>query len=827
MKKAIYILTAAAIILTALSAGISAYGAEAASAEDNYTVWIPAAESYVYLECPEKIAAGSGKTAIYDSALKQIIVVSETGQTVLKDVPETKQMALYDNLLYVLTYEMEIYLYNLDNGAGTVVNTPDTFSDEELETPMNVYVSGDSLYVYGGYRSVLKLNAATFTVEERFKVRKPMEARDIVVIGGTVYYISWDNYVMRFTGDGSAETVPGFEKISPDSAALQSDSLIFAYDGMLHVYNGGTVYSADGKEYSLSAVQSDSLTEIAADGKYLYVLDGLNCVKALSIQAGKIEYVSEFGSSGKVTGRFTLPEDAAVSPDGILAIADNGNNRVQLFDTKDDNKHVVSFNVTTKSLSWSGDRLYMLADGKVYETGENGTVRSVTVGDRFDEIAVIDNLVYLTDGNTVYTLAGAFGNNKDLSEYLTADNPVISVKSSAGGKTVYIMTQSGITGYVNAIATDARIAFGDGMSPVDFEVDRNGNVYLLYGTADSIRLRVYGRNYKSYSVLSDTELTCGDKPLVECSALTASAEGEVYVLSRARHFLAKINDGILEFVTEPTGMPAPEINVRSSSEIDFAEITNAVLYKYCDNYEQIDAVTDAEQVIIFKSATSANDAFYYIKRGDGTYWFADITNLRLLPDEKPPFENIKMLHSTGGDVYFYPDNSQQAVKAHLDNTVPMKILGSASNYSTKGGIYWYEVEYESDGLVQTGFVMRTRVLEYVVDIKVEEEIFAKIKNKLANPVSFYALADDKSEILASLADGTRVQLLEELNPDNPFTLVRYDGQTGYVLTQYLTSADGLTEGQIIGIIIAALTLAITCVFILLSRRGKRGRTANG
>ena len=60
MKKAIYILTAAAIMLTALGAGISAYGAEASSAEDNYTVWIPAAESYVYLEYPEKIAAGSG-----------------------------------------------------------------------------------------------------------------------------------------------------------------------------------------------------------------------------------------------------------------------------------------------------------------------------------------------------------------------------------------------------------------------------------------------------------------------------------------------------------------------------------------------------------------------------------------------------------------------------------------------------------------------------------------------------------------------------------------------------------------------------------------------
>ena len=45
----------------------------------------------------------------------------------------------------------------------------------------------------------------------------------------------------------------------------------------------------------------------------------------------RAEYVSQFGSYGSGDGQFTGPDNVAVGPNGLIAVTDMGNHRIQVF----------------------------------------------------------------------------------------------------------------------------------------------------------------------------------------------------------------------------------------------------------------------------------------------------------------------------------------------------------------------------------------------------------------------------------------------------------------------------------------------------------------
>ena len=93
-------------------------------------------------------------------------------------------------------------------------------------------------------------------------------------------------------------------------------------------------------------------------------------------------------------------------------------------------------------------------------------------------------------------------------------------------------------------------------------------------------------------------------------------------------------------------------------------------------------------------------------------------------------------------------------------------------------------------------------------------------------MNVYSLSDDKSEVLRTLTEGDRVELLEAYDPEKEYTLVRLnpiDGNecVGYVKTKYLTTDTGLTDGQIIGIVLAACCALVTVAVVLFTKKAKR------
>lgn len=76
---------------------------------------------------------------------------------------------------------------------------------------------------------------------------------------------------------------------------------------------------------------------VSADGNRIYVVDrgGLNeDDHKVVVYSPSGEKVQVLGPRGKGDGQFDIPLEAAVGPDGILAVLDSGNFRVQLFDAE-------------------------------------------------------------------------------------------------------------------------------------------------------------------------------------------------------------------------------------------------------------------------------------------------------------------------------------------------------------------------------------------------------------------------------------------------------------------------------------------------------------
>jgi DNA-binding beta-propeller fold protein YncE len=118
-------------------------------------------------------------------------------------------------------------------------------------------------------------------------------------------------------------------------------SLAVGPDGTVYVVDAGNgriqVFAADGTHVSQwgSGGNGDGQFAIAfgiavaPDGKAVYVTDAdLDRVQVFDPDG---TYVDQWGTSGNGDGQFSGPAGIAVAPDGTVYVADQGNNRVQVF----------------------------------------------------------------------------------------------------------------------------------------------------------------------------------------------------------------------------------------------------------------------------------------------------------------------------------------------------------------------------------------------------------------------------------------------------------------------------------------------------------------
>jgi hypothetical protein len=302
-------------------------------------------------------------------------------------------------------------------------------------------------------------------------------------------------------------------------------------------------------------------------------------------------------------------------------------------------------------------------------------------------------------------------------------------------------------------------------------------------------------------------------------SIDMDSNGTVFVLDGSRHLIAEVNHDFSPTLSY-TPEASPSLSVEDSDDIWFGTVSNTLLYAYTDNIEYVTPIKSSS-VLVFSNVT--NLSYYYIMTANGAFGYVLKSSVSASAKSVPAFTSIKMLHSDGDKIYSYP--SKNASSLAVSNDLPMEIISNACNF-TGSNVYWYEVKYSVEGIECSGFVMRTRVLEYSTSTggETNDDInYAKVSVALATSVPIYYLADEQSGVVLSLADGAKVLLLEPIDNSNMFTLVEYDGKQGYILTSYLSEDGGLTNGQLIAILISAFMVVATSLFLLISKNAKKIR----
>lgn len=799
MKKLLTILFSLVMLFCLISTGIVAL------AENNFDMVVPDKNSYLYLETPVQIAADGDDVAILDDGLKKVVV---SGTDTIRYVDaadafeygEISDMEFWRGKVFLLVEGDELKLFCYDENGNSF--SPSWQS--EIETPSAISRNENRLFVFDGYRTVFEIDLET---EETsfYKCKKPLFAKHIASDGNFVYALSYSGMLSEISfADGST---------AEKSFLISDSSDLFCFGGKLYAANAEGFFDKNGEK-----VFSSNVADSYACGNNLYLLDGSTTI---SLYGPNFERIREIGSSSNKAGKLKNPTDLAFSG-STVAIADGGNSRLQIFDG-DGNCVFIENTGKISDLVWAAGTLYVLCSdgGKLfavdYDGSSFGVRQTYNVGNRICSLASDGKRLYGFDSESE-TLklfsGGAFSGS--VGKTVGAKK----IKTSPVGKIFYYLTNDGIKSVSAVGDTGISLSIEKEFSAVDFVSDAKGNLYVLGGENE---IRKYARQKDGYTLEAQISLRNDRFVPGITSAIEADDRGDLYVVSSSRHFVAKLSDNLGYEAKAGTYDDTDLSGQKSSDEVFVSALSPCLMQKSKSDFELVEPTAGVD-CVVFK--TLSDDVYSYVLTSDGAFGYvptAAVSDPKA--DTVPKFTELKMLHTSGGEIYRYPLLSESAKQNYVDSGVKLKVIGSASGFHI-GGHYWYEVEYQSGGETFRGFVLRTRVVEfsYLDNLTVVQT--AKIASGIASSVNVYSLSDDKSEVLRTLTEGDKVELLEAYDPEKEYTLIRLnpiDGNecVGYVKTKYLTTDTGLTDGQIIGIILAACCGVVTVAVVLFTKRAKR------
>lgn len=155
--------------------------------------------------------------------------------------------------------------------------------------------------------------------------------------------------------------------------------LVFLITSLMVSVSGSPVFGDTGfdahfeKALQVSANQPSDIA-IGADGS-LFLVDGVNHRIVVVEPGGRIK--STFGKQGTGPGEFRFPLGICITDDGRIFVADTGNRRIQIFDSRF--KHIGGFPVVTWGTKHPADPVDVLVsrlDGNVYiSDNDNHSIR--------------------------------------------------------------------------------------------------------------------------------------------------------------------------------------------------------------------------------------------------------------------------------------------------------------------------------------------------------------------------------------------------------------------------------------------------------------------
>lgn len=732
-----------------------------------------------------------------------------------------------------LMAKSDTFMAVLDGGVIRVFDNDNAELGQIRSSADNIVIMGDSIYIATNH-TLNRYKITSGKILEPTKVTENTIYR-LFADKTNVYYVAINNALYRYDGEKSTE-------ISVDTIKYIIDCSLTANDGTVYSYKNGEMsvanmnawntiatgeskiskfYVLDGVPITLSenrltiskgdkSIVSDTELDIYEYGDKIFVLDKAD--KSVTEYDKDLNKISKIGSMGNETNRLNSP-NAIASGDSKLFIADNGNNRVSIYNTLNGEYSVVPVSHEADKIvaTANGFATYSRANNKIYiytaNKSEYALHKEVATDSELCDIAAWnDSILGLKSDGNVFN----YSSPNDTASLHGATHLYINYKTNV----LYIASPTRLTR--KNLLTGAKQTFTHSEVFSDFTVDYGGNIYFV--TNGQIKRFTASGN----ALQSDSEYTLTG--LGNDFSATLSSLGDIYFTDKNAHKISKINASDIGAVSDKTYTPPTESNYNVIKGVTLE--VGAGLYTTPANEETLITLSKPARFLALAIVTHENNEYYYgFNYSDNEYYYVLKSSVSLLDctEYDADYPKYSALIATGLKVYAFPYNSA-TVTATIDNSTRLTLINNIAN-STGETWGWYKISYVVDGETHVGYVHDYEIAKVSAVEPPQKSQFYKVNSgALGTVVKLYKEANADSEQICDINDGASVLVVGTFDKNQDYTYIYYNGSYGYIETQYLI-AEGLTTVQITAIIVVSICVIALLVtiplFIMLYKRSKR------
>lgn len=739
-------------------------------------------------------------------------------------------MAYYDGKA-MLSLGDALTVYDVRDGTWHRTNIPTVYESEGLmgtvRTPLVHFDVDETGRVYVGYQLTIgwlpfediyndgQLFTGSTVLSQSTQNYDAFTAHNGVCM---FYRTSGAMFALNTNVDpiSATETV----EMSAFSMADMTTQPLFLRDGLV-VGNEGTVHVAGvdqahtGDAYLRNGT---ALCTSRVDGAWrLWVVD--NGQSAIKMYDEQMQYLGMYGAWGEADGR--LQDPTQVAHDRMVVVNDSGNHRVAVLR----DGVYTHFDVDAGCVATVGERVFV---------GEQNIVTCYDYARPSDVLPYTATIYHLpstvlsvcADNTTVYALTA-----DNLFLLRTESDPIntlrlegaIRAKIGRHQGTVYVQTTDAIIFYKDMERVEATLSIGD-MSVADFDVDYCGNIYLL-DAAGALHLYLLGADgytdgtadfMAGFAAFASGLFTPG-APLI---ALSIGADGRVYGLSRSA--LVVLN------IPVRTRENSAYVEPQWDSPVGVVHVRNSVWgYASPNNYASMVRVPQDTYAMLMATHAYEGAEYYYVEfalsaMGAVRYEkvYIPVSDATAVGYTTP--DNMYVRYdgaSTTTGLYAHPSYSAAAVQTVAKAEATFEVLRVMG---VEDGVVvwpWYMVRM---GDATYYVAMDNYVSAQPPYVEVERYYARCVAGKLGEKVAVYAAPSTESEVVATLVDGTKVELTAPFDANSQFTCIRLDDQEVYILTDNVTTRS-MTNGQTFALIMSIIVIglaAVTLVLYLLVQRSR-------
>ncbi|GEM_PF-787275 len=556
----------------------------------------------------------------------------------------------------------------------------------------------------------------------------------------------------------------------------KSDRVYTKGTPLKEAYIGDVIYglkSFDDKDYIVCIDKQNGnelfSTDITPDAFYaygnrLFTVSG-DCVTVYTLNSDKtaLRLDTSVTMSGSDLGHFDSPSDL-IKDGNKIVVADSKNNRLSFVES--DAMTCVYLEKEPIALCKGQNDYYVAFNDSVAKlTGEKVT-HTYSIDGVLD-VAYLDKLYVLTtDG--VYVILG------NDAVKLCSSRGAKRIACAKDGTNVYLLCDDEIVSIDKNGNALPSLASGDFTNAVDFAIDYVGKVTVAYPDGYSQHL---GDTVEHFTLTSSSVDATVTSVALDENSLYFTAK-ECFVGKCAVSATSKLTF-INNFVW----------TANEKNAVSFAKAKDgALVYSVDKRVENTSLATSDVYMIYNDIKVDATGEFRYARCDE------ELVKIEIASFESVSPEQLTGNYAATAPTTLFASPYCESGKVEIAQGTVVSRMNNASDFE-KGK--WIAVQYAD----KTYYALSSDFEEYVVQIPEKDKVYGKANaDRAGGIVNVYASADENSQIVCQIVDGTKVEVLETLDD---YYLVSVNGQIGYIKKAQV-KIDGLTTVQIVAIVLSII-----------------------